>query len=110
MEGAYLKLKRLEAKIKVQADALKLLREQYRDQKLVLYEAMKVKKRTDYKGYQLENLAPKPKVNTKEIRQQKEANIRSLLATSGVHDPGGVLTQIQSIQRPKQKKGATSAV
>lgn len=104
METAFLECKRTEAKIKAHTEALKKLREAYKAQRLTLYESMKAKKKTEYKGYTLEALAPKPKVNTKAIRQQKEENIKTLLATSGVGNPTGVLAQIQDIQRPKKPK------
>ena len=105
MEGAYLGCKRLEVKIKAQNEVLKDLREKYKTQKLVLYESMKAKKKNEYKGYLLEDLAPKPKSNLKEVKAQKEASIRNVLAFNGVHNPEEVLTKIQDIQRPKKKKG-----
>lgn len=104
METPYLECKRLEAKIKTHTLALKELREKLKTQKVALYEGMKAKKRDEYKGYTLDALSPKPKVNAKVVREQKEENIKHVLSTSGVHNPNEVLTKIKDIQRPKKKK------
>jgi ABC-type uncharacterized transport system ATPase subunit len=109
MESCYLEYQRLEAKIAKQTQTLKELREKFQNQKSLLYEAMKSRGKEEYKGITLEQVSPKPKIDYKVIREQKERTIRGVLASSGVPNPSETLDRIKDIQRPKKKKRGKQA-
>lgn len=103
METAYIECKRLETKIQKHNAQLKEMRTKLQSKKAELYNQMKARKKTEYKEYTLEQLAPKPKIDYKAIREKKDASIKGLLHSSGVNDAANLLVQIKEIQRPKAK-------
>lgn len=104
METTYQEIKRIEAKISRQTKELKDAREKLKEKKKILHNQMISKKRSEYHEFSLDQLLPKPKINPKVLREEKEASIRGLLHTSGVSDPSEVLQQIKEIQRPRKTK------
>jgi len=106
-DGYVRQIKSIDEALKRLNDQTRTLRKQRQFAKEHLYEWMKARNLDEYQGYNINKIAPKPKIIRKKPKEKKEDALR-LFTTIGVDDPEELWIAFQRTQKPPSPDGDES--